>query len=173
MGRTPDPEKLNALMGRLVGDLGASMTGALILLGDRLGLYKAMADGKPSTAKSLASKTKLNERYVREWLSAQAAAGLVDYDAAKDAFSLGIEQAMALANENSPTFFAGALQIVQSMYLDEPKVAAAFKSGKGVGWHPAHAPFVCSRVPNDSFGHATTPISYHHGFPRLKGWKRS
>jgi len=135
MGRTPDPDKLNALMGRLVGDLGASMTGALILLGDRLGLYKAMQDGKPRTAKSLATKTKLNDRYVREWLSAQAAAGLVDYNAAKDTFSLGAEQAMALANEDSPAFFAGALQVVQSMYLDEPKVAAAFKSGKGVGWH--------------------------------------
>jgi len=72
---------------------------------------------------------------VREWLSAQAAAGLVDYNAAKDTFSLGAEQAMALANEDSPAFFAGALQVVQSMYLDEPKVAAAFKSGKGVGWH--------------------------------------
>jgi SAM-dependent methyltransferase len=135
MSRTPDPDKLNALMGRLVGDLGASMTGALILLGDRLGLYKAMQDGKPRTAKSLATKAKLNDRYVREWLSAHAAAGLVDYDAAKDTFSLSPEQAMALADEDSPAFFPGALQIVQSMYLDEPTVAAAFKSGKGIGWH--------------------------------------
>jgi SAM-dependent methyltransferase len=135
MARTPDPEKLNALMGKLVGDLGAALTGALVLLGDHLGLYKAMADGTPRTPKEIAKKTKLKERYVREWLSAQAAAGLVDYDAASATFSLNPEQAMALAEEGSPAFFAGSFQIAQSMWLDEPKVAAAFKSGKGVGWH--------------------------------------
>ena len=135
MTRTPDPEKLNALMGKLVGDLGAALTGALVLLGDHLGLYKAMADGTPRTPKEIAKKTKLKERYVREWLSAQAAAGLVDYDPADAKFSLNPEQAMALAEEGSPAFFAGAFQIAQSMWLDEPKVAAAFKSGKGVGWH--------------------------------------
>jgi len=135
MARTPDPEKLNALMGKLVGDLGAALTGALVLLGDHLGLYKAMADGTPRTPKEIAKKTKLKERYVREWLSAQAAAGLVDYDAPAAKFSLNPEQAMALAEEGSPAFFAGAFQVAQSMWLDEPKVAAAFKSGKGVGWH--------------------------------------
>src|SRR4029077_161727 len=135
MARTPDPEKLNALMGKLVGDLGAALTGALVLLGDHLGLYKAMADGTPRTPKEIAKKTKLKERYVREWLSAQAAAGLVDYDAATAKFSLNAEQAMALAEEGSPAFFAGAFQVAQSMWLDEPKIAAAFKSGKGVGWH--------------------------------------
>jgi SAM-dependent methyltransferase len=135
MARTPDPEKLNALMGRLLGDLGAAATGALVVLGDRLGLYKAMADGTPRTSKDLAKKTKLKERYVREWLSAQAAAGLVDYDKTNQTFSLNPEQAMALAEEGSPAFFAGAFQTLQSMWLDEPKIAAAFKSGKGVGWH--------------------------------------
>jgi SAM-dependent methyltransferase len=135
MTRTPDPEKLNALMGKLVGDLGAALTGALVLLGDHLGLYKAMADGTPRTPTEIAKKTKLRERYVREWLSAQAAAGLVDYDAKDAKFSLNPEQAMALAEEGSPAFFAGAFQVAQSMWLDEPKVAAAFKSGKGVGWH--------------------------------------
>ena len=102
MARTPDPEKLNALMGHLVGDLGAALTGALVLLGDHLGLYKAMADGKPRTPKDIAKKTKLKERYVREWLSAQAAAGLVDYDAASGTFSLSPEQAMALAAGRQP-----------------------------------------------------------------------
>lgn len=135
MTRTPDPEKLNALMGRLVGDLGAALTGALVLLGDRLGIYKAMADGAPRTPREIAKKTKLKERYVREWLAAQAASGLVDYDAAVAKFSLNPEQAMALAEEGSPAFFAGAFQVAQSMWLDEPKIAAAFKSGKGVGWH--------------------------------------
>ena len=135
MPRNPDPEKLNALMGKLVGDLGAALTGALVVLGDELGIYKAMADGAPETPKSVAKKTKLKERYVREWLSAQAAAGLVDYDAKSGTFSLNPEQSMALAQENSPAFFAGAFQVAQSMWLDEPKIAAAFKSGQGVGWH--------------------------------------
>ncbi len=133
--KNPDPEKLNALMGKLVGDLGAALTGALVLLGDHLGIYKAMSDGTPGTPKDIAKKTKLKERYVREWLSAQAAAGLVDYDAANGTFSLNPEQSMALAQEGSPAFFAGAFQVAQSMWLDEPKVAKAFKTGKGVGWH--------------------------------------
>jgi len=135
MTRRPDPKKLDALMGKLVGDLGATLSGVLVLLGDHLGLYKAMADGTPRAPKEIAKKTKLKERYVREWLSAQAAAGLADYDATSGKFSLNPEQAMALAQEGSPAFFAGAFQVAQSMWLDEPKIAAAFKSGKGVGWH--------------------------------------
>jgi SAM-dependent methyltransferase len=133
--REPNPDKLNELAGKLVGDLGAAMAGASVLLGDRLGLYKAMARGEPVTSAELAKKTKLHERYVREWLSAQAASGYVDYDADKDEFSLSPEQAMAFAEENSPIFFAGAFDIVQATYLDEPKVEEAFRTGKGVGWH--------------------------------------
>jgi SAM-dependent methyltransferase len=94
-----------------------------------------MARGEPVTSAELAKKTKLHERYVREWLSAQAASGYVDYDADKDEFSLSPEQAMAFAEENSPIFFAGAFDIVQATYLDEPKVEEAFRTGKGVGWH--------------------------------------
>jgi SAM-dependent methyltransferase len=135
MPADPNPEKLNALVGKLVGDLGASLTGALIVLGDNLGLYKAMADGTPRTPKDIAKKAKLKERNVREWLAANAAAGLVDYHGADGTFSLSPEQAMVLGHEGSPAFFAGAFQIAQSMYLDEPKIAAAFKNGKGVGWH--------------------------------------
>lgn len=133
--REPNSEKLNALVGKLVGDLGISLSGASILLGDRLGLYKAMADGAPLTPTELAKKTGLRERYVREWLCGQAASGYVDYDPEKDAFSLSPEQAMAFAEEGSPAFFAGAFDVVQSVYLDEPKVADAFRTGKGVGWH--------------------------------------
>ncbi|MGE3303339.1 MAG: class I SAM-dependent methyltransferase [Hyphomonadaceae bacterium] len=134
-----DPEKLDAFMGKLVVDFGAAASAALIALGDRLGLYKAMADGKPMTPAQLAKKAGLHERYVREWLSAQAAAGYIAYDAVAKKFSLPPEQAMALANENSPAFFAGAMDILKAMWLDEPKIAEAFKSGKGVGWHE-HAP---------------------------------
>src|SRR5882757_8013583 len=133
--REPDLEKLNALVGKLVGDLGISLGGASILIGDRLGLYKAMADGVPVTSSELAKKTDLHERYVREWLAGQAASGYIDYHSEKNAFSLSPEQAMAFAEEGSPAFFAGAFDVVQATYLDEPKVAEAFRTGKGVGWH--------------------------------------
>src|SRR5712671_5918018 len=95
--REPNLEKLNALVGKLVGDLGISLGGASILLGDRLGLYKAMADGVPVTPSELAKKTGLHERYVREWLSGQAASGYIDYHPEKNTFSLSPEQAMAFA----------------------------------------------------------------------------
>jgi SAM-dependent methyltransferase len=133
--REPNSDKLNELVGKLVGDLGAAMAGASILLGDRLGLYKAMVDGAAVTSSELAKKTGLHERYVREWLSAQAASGYIDYHPEKNAFSLSPEQAMAFAEEGSPAFFAGAFDVVQATYLDEPKVAEAFRTGKGVGWH--------------------------------------
>jgi SAM-dependent methyltransferase len=133
--REPNLEKLNALVGKLVGDLGIALGGASILLGDRLGLYKEMADGVTVTPSELAKKTGLHERYVREWLSGQAASGYIDYHPEKNAFSLSPEQAMAFAEEGSPAFFAGAFDVVQSTYLDEPKVADAFRTGKGVGWH--------------------------------------
>ncbi|MCU4180888.1 class I SAM-dependent methyltransferase [Bosea sp. BH3] len=133
--RAADPQKLDALVGRLVGDVGASVTGALIVLGDQLGLYKAMGDGEPVTAAELAARTGFKERYVREWLSAQAAAGYVDYDEGSDRFSLSPEQVMTFAEDDSPAFFAGAFEVVQSMWVDEPKVEEAFRSGKGLGWH--------------------------------------
>ena len=133
--RQPNSDKLNELLGKLVADLGAAIGGASILLGDRLGLYKAMADGAPVTPIELAKKTDLHERYIREWLSAQAASGYIDYDPQKGTFSLSPEQAMAFAEEGSPAFFAGAFDVVQAIYLDEPKVAEAFRTGKGVGWH--------------------------------------
>ncbi len=133
--REPDMTKVEALVGKLVGDVGASLSAALIVLGDRLGLYKAMADGEPVNAGDLAKKTGLNERYLREWLSAQAAAGCIDYDAKAKRFSLSPEQAMAFADESSPAFFAGAFDIVQSVWLDEPRIEQAFRTGEGVGWH--------------------------------------
>ncbi|MEN3289502.1 MAG: hypothetical protein V7634_3802 [Bradyrhizobium sp.] len=133
--REPNPDRLNELLGQLVNDLGVAFSGASVLLGDRLGLYKAMADGEAMSSAQLAKATGLHERYVREWLSGQAAAGYIDYHPDKDAFSLSPEQAMAFAEEDSPAFFAGAFEVAQSAYLDEPRVAEAFRTGKGVGWH--------------------------------------
>ncbi len=133
--KAPDQEKLNTLLGKLVGDMGAVASAALVLLGDKLGIYKAMADGKPVTPEELAEKTKLNARYLREWLSAQAAAGYVEYNPKNKKFKLSPEQICAFADEGGPAFFAGAFEVAQAMWLDEPKVAEAFKTGRGVGWH--------------------------------------
>ncbi|MDQ3624948.1 MAG: class I SAM-dependent methyltransferase [Verrucomicrobiota bacterium] len=130
-----DHAKLEAFMGQAVADMGAAMNAALVLLGDQLGLYKAMVDAGPLTPRDLALKTGTRERYIREWLCAQAAGGYVDYNAADGTYTLPPEQALALAIEDSPCFIAGAYQIVSSVIRDEPKVRGAFKSGRGVAWH--------------------------------------
>ena len=131
----PDPDKLNAFMGKMVGDMGAAMSAALVVLGDHLGLYKALAEQGPTTSIDLAEATGLNERLIREWLAAQAAAEYVTYDAAAGRFSLSPEQALVFADEESPVFLAGGFELLQAAFRDEPKVAKAFRSGLGLGWH--------------------------------------
>jgi SAM-dependent methyltransferase len=133
-----DEAKLHAFMGKMVGDMGAALSGALVLIGDKLGLYKALADSGATTPEELARRTGTTERYVREWLAAQAASGYVDYDPASRRFSMSAEQAMALAAESSPVYVAGAFELIASAYLDEPTVTEAFRTGKGVGWHEHH-----------------------------------
>lgn len=128
-------EKLDAFLGKMVGDLGAIATGAAVLLGDRLGLFKAMREGGRMTAAELAARTGTQERLVREWLSGLAAAGYVEYDEATDGFHLSPEQELVFADEDSPAFMAGAFEVLSSMWIDEEKVSRAFRSGKGVGWH--------------------------------------
>jgi len=135
----PDPEKLQAFAGQMAGDIGAAMSGALVVLGDRLGFYKTLAGAGPMTSAELARATDTNERNVREWLAAQAAAGYVDYDPAGQRFSLNPEQAAVFADEGGPAFMAGGFQLLSAVYQDEEKVAAAFKSGQGMGWHE-HCP---------------------------------
>jgi SAM-dependent methyltransferase len=133
-----DMDKLHAFMGRAVGDMGAAMHAVLILLGDRLGLYKGMADSAPITPAALAAKTGTSERYVREWLNANAASGYVTYDPATATYTLPPEQALALAVDNSPAFLPGAFQIISSCFHDADKIEQAFLTGKGVGWHEHH-----------------------------------
>ena len=130
-----DQSKLEAFQGKMLGDMGAAVSAALVILGDQLGLYKAMADGGPTTSLKLAAATGTTERYVREWLAAQAASGYVEYDPVKAEFSLTPEQAMVFADEGGPAFMAGGFEVLAAMFRDEPKVAAVFKSGKGLGWH--------------------------------------
>src|SRR3954447_12926799 len=137
MAATPtiDDGRLQEFMGRFVQDLGAGATAPLVLIGDKLGLYKAMADGVPVTPAELAARTGCRERYVREWLSQQAASGYVEYEPAQGSFRLPPEQALALADDDSPVFTPGAFQLLAAIVKDEPHIAERFRSGEGMGWH--------------------------------------
>lgn len=132
-----DEAKLNEFMGRAVMDMGGCLQAALAVIGDRLGLYKGMAAG-PVTPAELAKATKTDERYVREWLSSQAAGGYCQYDAKAGRFFLTDEQNFALATESSPAFLPGAFQLLSALIKDEPKIREAFQTGHGVGWGEHH-----------------------------------
>lgn len=132
---TIDEARLEAFVGRAVTDMGAAISGLLLHLGDRLGLYKAMSGAGPITSSELAHRTGTAERYVREWLANQAAGGYVVYDPAERTYELPAEQAMVLAHEDSPVFLAGAFETIASCYTDHDAFAAAFRSGAGIGWH--------------------------------------
>ncbi|HEV3275880.1 MAG TPA: class I SAM-dependent methyltransferase [Terriglobia bacterium] len=126
-----DESKLNVFMEKVVHDLGAAMHATLILVGDKLGLYRAMAETGPVTAAELAKKTNTTERYVREWLNANAASGYATYDPATQRYELPPEQAFALTVMDIP----GAFHIISACFKDEPKITQAFRTGDGVGWH--------------------------------------
>ena len=136
MAATPtiDQAKLEAFMGQFVQDMGAAATAPLVVIGDKLGLYKAMADGEPVTPAELAERTGCRERYLREWLCQQAASGYVEYDR-RGAFRLPPEQALALAHDDSPVFIPGAFQLLAAIVKDEPHITERFRSGEGMGWH--------------------------------------
>src|SRR5271165_1441915 len=129
-----DMEKLNAFIGRFVGDLGAAVHTGMVVIGERLGLYKALAL-HPMTSAQLAAKTRTDERYVREWLASQAAGGYVSYDDKTQTFFLTEEQAFALANEESPAYLPGAFQLALGSLAAVPRIAESFRSGAGMGWH--------------------------------------
>ncbi|HEY8447221.1 MAG TPA: class I SAM-dependent methyltransferase [Thermomicrobiales bacterium] len=130
-----DEPLLERLQDKIINDIGAAATAALVVVGDRLGLYRAMVGAGPLTATDLARRTQTAERYVREWLAAQAAAGYVDYDPVTRRFVLTPEQAMILADEDNPAFAAGAFPILASLFKDEGVIAEAFQTGRGIGWH--------------------------------------
>jgi SAM-dependent methyltransferase len=132
-----DEAKLNDFMGNFVRDMGAVAHAATVVVGDQLGLYKALAHD-PMTPEQLAAATGTDPRYVREWLCAQAAGGYAQYDAATERFSLTPEQAFALAQEDSPAFIPGAFQAAMAMFHAVPKLIDAFRSGDGIGWHEQH-----------------------------------
>jgi SAM-dependent methyltransferase len=132
---TIDPDRVEHYVHQLVGELGTAMSSVLVHVGDRLGLYKAMAGAGPITSATLAQRTGTAERYVREWLANQTAGGYVVYDPTGGTYQLPPEHALVLADERSPVFLAGAFETIASCYADHDVVADAFRSGAGIGWH--------------------------------------
>ncbi len=133
--RALDEQKLEQFMGQAVTDMGAAMNGVLVMIGGKLGLWKAMAGAGPLTSAEVAERSGVSERYVREWASAQAASGYLEYDAEGDTFTLPPEQAMAFADEDSPVFMLGGYGVVSSAYKDRDKLTERFRNGEGFGWH--------------------------------------
>jgi 2-polyprenyl-3-methyl-5-hydroxy-6-metoxy-1,4-benzoquinol methylase len=131
---TIDQHKLDALAGRLLGDLSAGYGGVMASLGDKLGLYRAMAGSGPLSSHEVARRSGCSERYVREWLNSQVAGGYIAYHPSSATYELTPEQAAILADDTSPVFLPHAWQVVASMWADEPKTLHAFRSGKGVSW---------------------------------------
>ena len=130
-----DNAKFESFLHRMVGDVGATLTGALIVVGDKLGYYRTLAERGALTSQELAEATGTHERYAREWLSNQAASGYVDYDPATKTFTLPAEHQPLLADESSPVLLCGLYQIAQTMFADEPAITEAFRTGNGFGWH--------------------------------------
>ena len=130
-----DHDRLMAFLGQVIGELGATVNAGLIVIGDRLGLYRAMAGAGAMSPHELAEKTGTSERYVREWLNAQAAGGYVTYDPATQKYELPAEQAMALADEDSPAFVGGAFELATATLKSMSDIEAAYRSGAGFGWH--------------------------------------
>ena len=129
-----DEAVLQASVDQAVSDLAAAVSGLLLHLGDRLGLYKAMAGAGPLTTTALAQRTGIVERYVREWLCNQAIGGYVRYRPGLDTFELSAEQAMVLADEDSPVFLGGAFELVAACYSDHDLLVEAFRTGTGISW---------------------------------------
>jgi 2-polyprenyl-3-methyl-5-hydroxy-6-metoxy-1,4-benzoquinol methylase len=130
-----DGAKLEAFVFRAVDEVGATLNAALVVMGDKLGLYRAMAGAGPLTPAEVAKRTSTSERYVREWLNNQAAGGYVEYDPATGRYTLPPEQAAALTDENSPAYIPGFFQIAIGSVLDSPRITEAVRTGEGVGWH--------------------------------------
>src|SRR5262249_57885262 len=133
-------------VGKFVNDLGAALHAGMVVIGDKLGLYKALARG-PLTCKELSEVTGTDERYLREWLSSQAAGGYVEYDPESHRFSLSAEQAFALAIEDSPAFMPGAFVLAPGALAAVERITEAFRTGAGMGGHePQPAVFTgCER----------------------------
>ena len=131
---TIDMDRLHEFLGRFVNDLGATFAAGNVVVGHRLGLYRALATG-PASAEELAERTQTSQRYVAEWLRGQAAGGYVEYDAANDTYSMTEEQTFALANPDGGVYVPGAFVLALGTLKAEPRITEAFRTGTGIGWH--------------------------------------
>jgi len=131
---TLDMNALNAFIGQFVTDLGAAVHAGMVVIGEKLGLYKAL-DAGPMNSAQLAAKTKTDERYVREWLASQAAGGYITYNDKTGKFSLSKEQAFTLVNEDSPAYLPGAFELALGSLAAVPRITESFRTGNGMGWH--------------------------------------
>lgn len=164
-----DEAKLQVFMGKMVGDMGAAIGTALVLIGDKLGLYKALAAFGPLTPHQLADRTGTAERYVREWLAAQAASGYVEYHPVTNTFSMTPEQAAVFADEDSPVHACGGFYSIASVIADEPKITQAFRTGQGVAWEDRHPCLFCGTAKFFRPGYRAHLIS--SWIPALEGVK--
>jgi len=162
-----DEPALRELTGRMIGDLGAAVSGALVVLGDRLGLYATLARMGPVSSRELALASRLDERYVREWLANQAASGYVAYDPDTGTFFMSPEQQAVLADPESPVAMMGGFYSASSVYHDEPKVAEAFRTGAGIAWEDHHDCLFCGTAKFFRPGYAAHLVQ--EWIPALKG----
>jgi 2-polyprenyl-3-methyl-5-hydroxy-6-metoxy-1,4-benzoquinol methylase len=130
-----DGEKLMQFVFRAVDEVGATLNTALVVIGDKLGLYRALAADGPLTSAELAARTDTAERYVREWANAQAAGGFLQYDPDSARYAIAPEQAVALTDPESPAYLPGFFQIALGSVIDSPRIMEAARSGHGIGWH--------------------------------------
>src|SRR3989449_2069705 len=131
---TINEDRMNAFLGKVVGDFGAALSSSLAYIGTKLGLYEALAHSGPVTPRELAERTGTVERYVREWLINQAASDYVDYDAATDRYSLSPEQTVALTDPSSPFYVGGGFYVIKAMTAAQTRIAEAFQNGGGILW---------------------------------------
>jgi SAM-dependent methyltransferase len=134
---------MHELLNKMVGDMGAAAVAPLVILGDKLGLYRALASNGPLSTEDLADKTGTTERYVREWCAAQAGSGYIEFDSDNNKFSMNPEQQAVFADPNSPMCMTGGYYGIASMFIDEPKISHAFQTGDGVSWGEHDACLFC------------------------------
>ena len=165
--QTLDQSRIEAFAGQIATEVGAALNAALVTVGDELGLYRAMADAQPITRGELAARTNTHERYVREWLNAQAAGGFVTYDTDEDSYTLPAEHAFILADESSPVAMAGIFQAATAVMDGRTRVAERFRTGEGVGWHEHHDGLFCGT--ERSFGAQLPHAPRAEWLPALTG----
>lgn len=162
-----DAAKVEAFAMRAIGDIASAYTGVMVSLGHQLGLYQAMLGGGPLSSKEIARRARCAERYVREWLNAQAASGYLDYHAASQTYELSAEHALVLADEDSPAFIPPAWNMPASMWADEPKTLEAFRSGRGVAWGEHDGRMACGVAAFYRNGYRASLVS--QWLPALEG----